>query len=109
MSKQVRKVPAAPSFIRTYIPIVVGYVVSFFTSLGVDLTDEQEKAFTTTLGALVAIVWYLVFRFLEQKWPKLGAFLGWAKTPGNYARDHDVVESEAVEESSAEEDDGPRH
>lgn len=96
--------PSAPSIIRTLVPLAVGQIVAFFVSLGVEVSEDQEMALTVVLGFLVTAAYYLLVRFLEQKFPKLGGFLGWASTPGQYARNHEVVASEAVPD-----EDAPKH
>lgn len=102
-----KQVPAAPSFVRTLVPFAVGQIVAFAASLGIEVSESQEAAFTTVLGFVVAAIWYVVFRWLEQKWPKLGIFLGWAKTPGEYARNHPTVESSVTDDKIV--GNGPAH
>lgn len=84
--------PAAPSIVRTLVPLAVGQIVSFFSTLGINVGDDEQAAFTVILGFLVTAAYYLIVRFLEQKFPKLGALLGWSATPGIYAKRHDVVD-----------------
>lgn len=89
--------PAAPSIVRTLVPVAVGQIVSYFATIGLTIPEDVETSLTVILGFAVTTVYYLAIRFLEQKFPKLGALLGWAATPGEYARDHEVVESDVVE------------
>lgn len=100
MSKSIKPVPAAPSFVRTLVPLAVGQIVSFAATLGIEMTDDQQAAFTVVLGFVVAAVWYIAVRFIEQKWPKVGILLGWWATPDGYtsAKVKGAVESEVVEE-----------
>lgn len=100
MSKSIKPVPAAPSFVRTLVPLAVGQIVSFAATLGIEMTEDQETAFTVVLGFVVAAVWYIAVRFIEQKWPKVGILLGWWATPDGYtsAKVKGAVESEVVEE-----------
>lgn len=94
--------PAAPSIIRTLVPLLVGQIVAFFLSIGLTVSEDQEAAFTTVLGFLVTAVYYLLIRFLEQKFPWIGVLLGWAATPDGYSfgDGHDVVESSVVGEEA---------
>lgn len=93
--------PAAPSIVRTIIPLAVGQIVAFVATLGIEVTPDQEAAFTTVLGFVAAALYYLIIRFLEQKFPWMGALLGWATTPDGYSHGNGgVVESWIV-------DDGP--
>lgn len=88
--------PAAPSIVRTIVPVAVGQVVAYLVTLGVVVPEDVEAALTLILGFVITTVYYIAIRFLEQKFPKLGALLGWAATPGEYSRDHEVIESEVV-------------
>lgn len=99
MSKSIKPVPAAPSFVRTLVPFAVGQIVSFAATLGIEVTEDQETAFTVVLGFIVAAVYYVVVRFVEQKWPKVGILLGWWATPDGYtsAKVKGAVESEVVQ------------
>jgi hypothetical protein len=64
------------SLVRTYVPIVVGYLVSLGLLPG-DLSDEATAAAT---GAIIA-VYYALARLLEKKWPAFGWLLGIPKEP----------------------------
>lgn len=103
--------PATPSIVRTLVPVAVGQVVAYFATIGLVIPEDVETALTVIFGFAVTTIYYLVIRFLEQKFPKLGALLGWAATPGEYARDHGVVESDIVEIDDTPPADGygPRH
>lgn len=89
--------PAAPSIVRTIVPVAVGQLVAYLVTLGIVVPEDVESALTVILGFVITSVYYIAIRFLEQKFPKLGALLGWAATPGEYAQDHDIVESEVVD------------
>lgn len=84
--------PAAPSIVRTIVPVAVGQIVAYIATLGLVVPGEVENALTVILGFIVTTVWYVVVRFLEQKFPKLGILLGWAATPDGYtsAEDREV-------------------
>ena len=68
--------------------------------------SDQQAAFTTILGLVVSGVYYLVVRWLEQKFPKLGVLLGWAATPDGYTS---AKEKREVGEPLVLDDDTPRH
>ena len=84
--------PAAPSIVRTIVPVAVGQIVAYIATLGLVVPDDVENALTVILGFIVTTVWYVVVRFLEQKFPKIGILLGWAAVPESYtpARDREV-------------------
>lgn len=71
----------AVSFIRTAVPYIVGALVSWLATKGVELDEAASAGLSTFLTALFGSVYYLVFRFLEQKYPELGRFLGVARKP----------------------------
>src|SRR5690625_4627678 len=92
--------PAAPSIVRTLVPVAVGQIVAYIATLGIVVPGDVETALTVILGFIATTIWYVAVRFLEQKFPKLGILLGWAETPGEYARNHEVVGSEVTDPGS---------
>lgn len=69
------------SLIRTYVPIIVGALVAWLVTVGVELdADTQAGLIVAMTGALQA-VYYLVVRLLERKFPQLGVLLGSAQKP----------------------------
>lgn len=100
--------PSAPSIVRTIAPVAVGQLVAYLVSLGIVIPEDVEAALTVILGFVVTSVYYLIVRFLEQKFPKLGALLGWAATPGVYAKHHAVSGPETLEADTGLEN-GPAH
>lgn len=84
MAKTVTTTPAPQSIVRTLVPLAVGQIASFFATLGIELSEDQQAAFTTILGLVVSVAYYLLVRWLEQRFPKVGILLGWAATPDGY-------------------------
>lgn len=76
--------PSAPSIVRTLVPVVVGQIAAYLATIGVILPEDVMAAVTVVLGFAFTSVYYIVVRWLEQKWPKLGALLGWASVPSGY-------------------------
>lgn len=69
------------SLIRTYTPILVGSVISWLATRGLNIDESTSAAAVTALtGALIA-VYYTVVRLLERKFPQVGILLGSAKKP----------------------------
>lgn len=97
--------PAAPSFVRTFVPIAVGQVVAYLATLGINVPENVETAFTVVLGFVVASAYYAAVRFLEQKWPKLGALLGWAATPNGYSTAGAVPDTDSAAEVDPDDSD----
>lgn len=69
------------SLIRTWSPLVVGLVVSWLASFGVQLDGSAEAALAAGITALAGGLWYAGVRALESRWPWLGLLLGAAKAP----------------------------
>lgn len=67
------------SLIRTWVPIIVGAVVAWLTSRGVDIEPEQANGLIAFLSALFSGVYYLAVRWVEQRFPQVGWLLGQAK------------------------------
>jgi hypothetical protein len=66
------------SVARTVTPIAVGYVVALALKAGFNVTSAQVIA---VLSPVVAVVYYVVVRGLEDKFPFLGYFLGHPSKP----------------------------
>ena len=62
------------SIVRTYIPLLAGWIVAQLTEAHIDID-------AVTVTTVVTAVYYAAVRALEMKFPKLGVFLGKAKTP----------------------------
>lgn len=90
--------PAAPSFVRTLVPVAVGQIAAYLATIGITLPDEVVAAVTVVIGFIITAVYYAALRFLEQKWPWIGVLLGWAATPDGYtpASERDLVKVENI-------------
>lgn len=67
------------SFVRTVVPLIVGSLVAFAATAGVELPGE---ALAEVLTVVISSAYYLFFRWLETKgvtWA--GFFLGSRKQP----------------------------
>jgi hypothetical protein len=69
------------SLIRTWVPIIVGALISWLTNLGLHVNDELRGGMTILLTALFIGVYYTVVRVLERQFPALGMLLGTARQP----------------------------
>lgn len=70
------------SFIRTVVPTIVGAVLAFLASKGIELDATAAANLTGFLTALFTALYYLVARIIEAKWPGAGKYLlGSAKQP----------------------------
>lgn len=69
------------SFIRTYVPIAVGSLISFLATKGLDIDGQASQGLIVFLTGLLIAVYYGVVRLLERTWPQFGLLLGSAKKP----------------------------
>lgn len=69
------------SLVRTWVPTVVGAVISWLATLGLELGAEAEVGLVTFLTALCIAVYYALVRALETRWPALGRLLGAKRAP----------------------------
>jgi len=70
--------PDLPGYIRTIVPMIVGWIGALLLDWGIDFTNEGLTQFVVVL---VGGIYYVVVRLLEKRWPKAGRLLGVAKTP----------------------------
>lgn len=69
------------SIIRTYTPWLVGLVVGWLASVGIDLPDAARADLGLLVAFVAAAAWYVAVRALEKRWPALGVLLGVPKPP----------------------------
>lgn len=65
----------SPAFIRTLIPLVVGYLATRFGF------DPDDPTIATLVGLGVAYAYYVLCHVVELRWPAFGWLLGVAKAP----------------------------
>lgn len=70
----------APALIRTLVPIVVGAVLAWLASRGLDLT-AYENAVNVYLPPVLGGLYYAAVFALEKRWPAFGWLLGYARQP----------------------------
>lgn len=71
------------SQIRTHVPVLVGTLISFLATLGLDLDVKTQAGLIAGLTGVIISLYYLIVRLIEKKFPKVGILLGSTKTP-NY-------------------------
>lgn len=69
------------SQIRTYAPIIVGALIAWLATLGLELDADTQTGLVVALTGVLQAAYYLLARTLESRWPKLGVLLGSSKTP----------------------------
>lgn len=61
------------SIIRTVVPLIVGTVVAWLASRGINI---DQATLLPLVDTLVAGAYYAVIRAAEKKWPSMGWMLG---------------------------------
>jgi heme/copper-type cytochrome/quinol oxidase subunit 1 len=64
------------SIVRTMVPYIIGGLVSFLTTLGVQAELEFVAGLTSLLTLVFGTIYYIAARFVETKYPDLGWLLG---------------------------------
>jgi hypothetical protein len=73
------------SIVRTFTPIIVGFVGGWFITAGITVDDRFESLLTLAISGVLTGVYYVAVRLLEiYVAPKFGWLLGLAKTPTQY-------------------------
>lgn len=70
------------SLIRTYVPIVVGAVVAWLLTLGLEIDSDTQNSLIITLTGITQAVYYFLARWIEKRFPQVGTILlGSSKAP----------------------------
>lgn len=70
------------SVVRTFVPWVVGAVIGWFVSRGIELDPSVETSLTMALMGGSSVLYYVVARFLETRVStRFGWLLGLDKSP----------------------------
>lgn len=69
------------SVIRTVVPTIVGSITGFLAARGINVDEGTKAQLTAVLSTIFTGVYYVVARYLETKFPKLGWLLGSPKQP----------------------------
>jgi hypothetical protein len=70
------------SVVRTMTPIIVGAVLGWVTTLGIDPDPGFAPALTLVVGGAFAVLWHIGVRLLETYVsPRFGWLIGLAKQP----------------------------
>jgi hypothetical protein len=67
-----------PSLLRTFVPVLVGLILGV---AGANFVGVTEESLTAAVSTAITLVYYLVLRLVEQKWPKFGILLGSMRQP----------------------------
>ena len=71
--------------IRTYVPILVGFALTWLArELGIVLDDTTEANVIGAAVGLGAAVYYALVRLLAERWPWAGNLLGVNKAPAYF-------------------------
>ena len=69
------------SFIRTYVPIAVGSLISWLATKGLDIDAQTGQGLIVFLTGILIAAYYGVVRLLERQWPQFDVLLGSTKKP----------------------------
>lgn len=69
------------SAIRTVTPYIIGAVASWLATKGINAPDALVAQATAILTFCFGTIYYLVVRYVEQKYPKVGYLLGTPSQP----------------------------
>lgn len=69
------------SLIRTHVPILVGTLISWLATKGLELDESTAAGLIAALTGALISVYYIVVRTLERKFPRVGVLLGVPTTP----------------------------
>ncbi len=64
------------SLIRTWAPIIIGGLVSWLATIGIDLDPDTQAGLIVALTGVIQAAYYALARWLEQRFPWAGALLG---------------------------------
>ena len=67
--------------IRTYVPIIVGAVVAWLLTLGIDLDAETQAGLVIALTGVLQAAYYTLIRLVAKKFPWVESLLGSSKKP----------------------------
>lgn len=70
-----------PNLIRTYVPWLVCWIVGALTWIGVNVTDEQQAMLVALISTIAGVLYHLLVRLLERRWPRLSVLLGSKEQP----------------------------
>lgn len=73
------------SVVRTFVPLIVGAVLSWAAAAGIPLDEGFEPALIAVLSFVFGAVYHIAVRLLETYVsPRFGWLLGLAKSPDSY-------------------------
>ena len=83
--------PALLGTLRTFVPVVVGALVTWLIGAGVNLDEETVGALSVALLGIITAAYYFVVTLLERHvHPYFGVLLGAPKAPATYAAGGDT-------------------
>lgn len=67
---------ALRAIIRTVVPYLIGVLVTWLGSRGIDLPEDVQAQLSNIIAFVIGTVWYIVVRRLEKANPAFGVLLG---------------------------------
>lgn len=69
------------SIIRTIVPLVMGFIISYLARKGITLDEELNANLAMLIQLVVTALYYIVVRYLESKKSEFGWLLGSPTAP----------------------------
>lgn len=88
-----------PALVRTYVPLAVGFLISWLATLGVNVNSDGRTALVSGVTAVITAVYYTVAHALETRWSVFSLLLGSTNTP-SYSRNSSAATRSATATSS---------
>lgn len=63
------------SQIRTYVPILIGGVISWLATIGLNIDASTQSGLIVAMTGVLQAVYYFIARIVERKYPSAGSYL----------------------------------
>jgi hypothetical protein len=73
-----------PSLIRTWVPLLVSFLVSWLLTLGIEVNEESRGLLVSAVSSLIGGAYYFVVRILERRFAWATVLLGSSVQPTEY-------------------------
>lgn len=85
-----------PAVIRTLVPVIVGAIISFSATRGIQFDGTFREALSYVLTAAITGIYYVTLLKLEARWPIAGILLGSTARPIYAGRYRDAITGPAT-------------
>jgi uncharacterized membrane protein (DUF441 family) len=67
--------------IRTFVPIIVGFIVTWVSKRGFIIDEETSAMLVSTFQAAVTALYWAIVTAVSKRWPQIQWLLGYAAAP----------------------------